>query len=189
MQSFDEMFAQSGTQLAERIERDTSTLGNLITRHLVEFDRTVKTYGSELVERLGQRTRGGGRVRVDGQVRGQVLAERRLVAVNVDDVRLLREDGLAVGGERVQRSTEGQHAVRNAIWIGPWLGGQVVIGALGRYGDSASNILPNWVDVAVVIVFALAIFYWAVSLTLTKEGIAVAVAKDAQQLAYDTRER
>ena len=40
-----------------------------------------------------------------------------------------------------------------------------------------------------VIVFALAIFYWAVSLTLTKEGTAAAVAKDAQQMAYDTREQ
>ena len=98
--------------------------------------------------------------------------------------------GLALFAVGTWRSGTGaQHAVRNAIWIGPWLGGQVVIGALGRYGDSASNILPNWADVAVVIVFALAIFYWAVSLTLTKEGTAAAVAKDAQQLAYDTRER
>jgi amino acid transporter len=98
--------------------------------------------------------------------------------------------GLALFAVGTWRSGTGaQHAARNAIWIGPWLGGQVVIGALGRYGDSASNILPNWVDVAVVIVFALAIFYWAVSLTLTKEGTAAAVAKDAQQLAYDTRER
>jgi amino acid transporter len=98
--------------------------------------------------------------------------------------------GLALFAVGTWRSGTGaQHAVRNAIWIGPWLGGQVVIGALGRYGDSASDILPNWVDVAVVIVFALAIFYWAVSLTLTKEGTAAAVAKDAQQLAHDTRER
>jgi amino acid transporter len=98
--------------------------------------------------------------------------------------------GLALFAVGAWRSPSGaQHAVRNAIWIGPWLGGLVVIGALGRYGDSASNILPNWVDVAVVIVFALAIFYWAVSLTLTKEGTAAAVAKDAQQLAYDTHER
>ena len=33
-----------------------TTLGNLITRHLAEFDRTVKTYGGEMVERLGERT-------------------------------------------------------------------------------------------------------------------------------------
>ena len=41
---------------AERIARDSTTLGNLITRHLGEFDRTVKTYGGEMVERLGDRT-------------------------------------------------------------------------------------------------------------------------------------
>jgi hypothetical protein len=62
----------------------------------------------------------------------------------------------------------------------------VLIGALGRYGGGAS-ILPNWVDIAVVIVFALAIFYWAVSLTLTKVETAAAIAKDAQQIDYDTR--
>jgi amino acid transporter len=33
--------------------------------------------------------------------------------------------------------------LRSAIWIGPWLVGQVVIGWLGRYGDGARNILPG----------------------------------------------
>jgi amino acid transporter len=98
--------------------------------------------------------------------------------------------GLALFAVGTWRSDTGaQHTVRNAIWIGPWLGGQVVIGALGRYGDGASNILPNWVDIAVVIIFSLVIFYWAASLTMTKEGTAAAIAKDAQQLAYDTPER
>src|SRR5665811_2518669 len=45
-----------GTELSEKISRDAGTLGSLITRHIAEFDRTVKTYGGELVERLGQRT-------------------------------------------------------------------------------------------------------------------------------------
>ena len=63
----------------------------------------------------------------------------------------------------------------------------MLIGALGRYGGGARNILPNWVDIAVVIVFALAIFHWAVSLSLNKEGAAAAVAKDAQQIDYDAR--
>lgn len=95
--------------------------------------------------------------------------------------------GLALFAVGTRHSGAGaQHAVRNALWIGPWLGGQVVIGALGRYGDGASNILPNWIDIGVVIIFSLVIFYWAVSLTLTKEGAAGLIAKDAQQLAYDT---
>jgi Apolipoprotein A1/A4/E domain len=54
--AFEEMFSHTGTALGEKISRDSSTLGNLITRHLAEFDRTVKTYGAELVERLGART-------------------------------------------------------------------------------------------------------------------------------------
>ena len=65
----------------------------------------------------------------------------------------------------------------------------MIIGALGRYGEGARNILPNWADIAVVIVFALAIFYWAVSLTLNKDAAAAAVATDAQQFDYETRER
>src|SRR5262249_22068434 len=79
-------------------------------------------------------------------------------------------------------NTGAQHKIRNALWIGPWLGGQVVIGMLGRYGNGSRNLLPGWVDIAVVIVFALAIFYWAVSLTLTEEDTTAAVGKDAQQI-------
>jgi hypothetical protein len=45
------------------------------------------------------------------------------------------------------------------------------------------------VDVAVVIVFSLAIFYWAVSLTLNEREAAAAVAKDALQINYETLER
>ena len=55
------MFTHGGSELAEKISRDSSTLGNLITRHLAEFDRTVKTYGGELVERLGVAHAGGQR--------------------------------------------------------------------------------------------------------------------------------
>ena len=95
--------------------------------------------------------------------------------------------GLALFAVGAWRSGTGaKHTVRHAIWIAPWLGGQVVLGALGRYGDGARNILPNWVDLGVVIAFALAIFYWAVSLTLTRDEAAAEVAKDAQQIDYET---
>ena len=97
--------------------------------------------------------------------------------------------GLALFTVGAWRSgTSAQHTVRNAIWIGPWFGGQVLLGMLGRYGGGR-NILPNWIDIAVVIVFSLAIFYWAVSLTLNEEATATAVAKDARQIDYDTRAR
>ena len=38
----------------DRVGRDSATLGSLITRHLSEFDRTLKTYGGELAERIGE---------------------------------------------------------------------------------------------------------------------------------------
>jgi amino acid transporter len=81
--------------------------------------------------------------------------------------------------------TGAQRTIRNSFWIAPWFGGQVLIGWLGRYGNGCKNLLPNWVDIAVVIVFSLMIFYLAVRLTLTKEATAAAVAKDAQQINYE----
>ncbi|MGI8527076.1 MAG: hypothetical protein ACR2K5_13025 [Pseudolabrys sp.] len=56
LQAFEDMFTHSGTELTEKISRGSNTLGNLIIRHMGEFDRTVKVYGGELVERLGART-------------------------------------------------------------------------------------------------------------------------------------
>ena len=73
--------------------------------------------------------------------------------------------------------------LRSALWIGPWLAGQVLIGWLGRYGDGARNVLPGWFDIAVVIAFALTIFYWAVSLANTQAQAALAIEQDAGQLS------
>jgi amino acid transporter len=88
----------------------------------------------------------------------------------------------AIGAWR--KRTGASRALGNAVWIGPWLGGHVVLGWLGRYGGGR-NILPNWVDVGVVIAFALAIFYWATSLRLSAEDSAIEVAKDAGQIDYE----
>src|SRR5882672_4767419 len=96
--------------------------------------------------------------------------------------------GLALFAVGALRShTAASRTARNAAWIGPWFGGQVLIGWVGRYGNGSRNLLPNWVDLFVVIVFALAIFYWAVNLALTKERSAAAVEKDAHQIDYAAR--
>jgi amino acid transporter len=81
--------------------------------------------------------------------------------------------------------TGAEGMVRNAIWIAPWLGGHVLIGFAGRYGVGALNLLPNWIDIAVVIMFALTIYYWAVSLTMASGKVLAAVGRDANQLAGD----
>jgi hypothetical protein len=88
----------------------------------------------------------------------------------------------AIGAKRAGTGAAG--TIRSVRWTFPWLAGHVVIGAVGRYGPGARNILPDWVDVAVVIGFALGIFYWAVSMAMPKEETAAAVAKDAYQIDY-----
>ena len=87
----------------------------------------------------------------------------------------------AIGAKR--RGTNAFDFTRNAGWIAPWLGGQVLIGWLGRYGGGSRNILPNWIDIGVVIVFSLVVYYWAVSAALSEQQAAAAVARDAHQLS------
>jgi amino acid transporter len=87
----------------------------------------------------------------------------------------------AIGAKR--NKTSAFDFTRNAIWMVPWFAGQVLIGWLGRYGGGSRNILPNWIDIGVVIVFSLVIYYWAVGLALTEQQTQAAVAKDAHQLA------
>jgi hypothetical protein len=64
------------------------------------------------------------------------------------------------------------------------LAGQVVIGWLGRYGIGARSLIPNWLDIAIVVAFALTIFYWAISLANGEAEAAAAIAKDS---ACETR--
>jgi len=86
----------------------------------------------------------------------------------------------AIGAWRAR--TKAYVTLRNAVWILPWFGGQVLIGWLGRYGIGATGVLPDWIDITIVIIFALSIFYWAVSVASTKPQAAAAVDKDAGQL-------
>jgi amino acid transporter len=93
--------------------------------------------------------------------------------------------GLVLFGIGVQRAgTDALGMLRSALWIGPWIGGSVVIGALGRYGDGSHNWLPNWIDLLVVTVFSLVIFYWAVQQTMSREKVQIAVAKDSAQIDF-----
>jgi amino acid transporter len=80
--------------------------------------------------------------------------------------------------------TLGDMKARNGLWMLPWLGGHVVIGALGRYGGGY-NVLPAWVDICAVIAFSLAIFYAALRITLTTQQCAAAIAKDSYQLDFE----
>ncbi len=64
---------------------------------------------------------------------------------------------------------------RAASWIWPWLIGMTILGLLGRYGSGSESYLPEWIDLAFVIVFSLVIFYYAVSLAMTTKQVQDAV--------------
>jgi amino acid transporter len=73
-------------------------------------------------------------------------------------------------------------SLRNSWWIPLWLGGDLVLGWFGRYGDSARQSLPEGIDLVVVIVWSLAIYQLALALRLEPNGVSEEVAKDAHQL-------
>lgn len=75
---------------------------------------------------------------------------------------------------------------RAAAWVWPWLIGMTIIGLLGRYGAGAHMALPNWVDIGVVVVFSLAIFYYAVSLAMDGDAIRRLVDRDQELAAQGT---
>lgn len=78
---------------------------------------------------------------------------------------------------------------RGVRWVPVWLLGLLVIGWLGRYDSGASahggelNLLPEWWDLLVVIVFSLVIYFWAVRQAAPSEQIAEFVADDEAKLA------
>ena len=58
-------------------------------------------------------------------------------------------------------------ALSAALWLPVWLIGLGIISWLGQFGGGASlppvntKTIPFWWDIAVVAVFSLAIYYWA----------------------------
>jgi amino acid transporter len=75
--------------------------------------------------------------------------------------------------------------LRGALWVGPWLVGMTVIGYFGRYGkDNYPSLpqMPEWIDLIVVVVFSLVIFYWAVTLRVNSEHVAEMVAAEEEEI-------
>lgn len=62
---------------------------------------------------------------------------------------------------------------RYSLWVWPWLAGLTAIGCFGRYGGTGA--LPEWWDLLVVSVFALVVYYTAVSLSMPAEDVAALV--------------
>jgi amino acid transporter len=62
---------------------------------------------------------------------------------------------------------------KSLIWILPWFIGLAVISYHGQYGGT--KLIPEWVDLGVVAVFSLVIFFLAVGLRLSAERVVAAI--------------
>jgi amino acid transporter len=84
---------------------------------------------------------------------------------------------------------------RNSIWVWPWLVGTLIIGWLGRYdsnggmdrksGGGELFVFPAWIDLLVVIVFSLAIFFWATTMGVQGEKVEEAIKVDVENLVEE----
>jgi amino acid transporter len=70
---------------------------------------------------------------------------------------------------------------RAMAWIWPWLGGMVVLGLLGNYGDSSVHVLPEDFDALFVVAFSLIIFYVASNAVAPTAMVEEAVKRDQEE--------
>ena len=108
------------------------------------------------------------------------------------------------------KKTDSLTKMAHAVWIAPWLIGLTIISSMGRYGawgpksipDPANpgkfiyntayhnwlsrfhDFLPSEVDLLVVIVFSVAIYYWAVSCVMKQADVDAAIERDAHQINF-----
>ena len=69
-------------------------------------------------------------------------------------------------------------------WMLPWFVGLAVISLLGQYGDSALKVIPEWIDLLVVAVFSVGVFFLGVRFALPPERVREAFeAEDAEEAA------
>jgi amino acid transporter len=74
----------------------------------------------------------------------------------------------------------------NALgWMVPWFIGLAVISLLGQYGDSALKIIPEWIDLIVVAIFSLVIFYVGVRMALPASRVAESFRQEEEEAAND----
>ncbi|MCW2526852.1 MAG: family permease [Pseudonocardiales bacterium] len=97
----------------------------------------------------------------------------------------------------VVKQTDAMTKAKHAIWVGPWLVGLTLISALGRYGAWGPNdtdghnwlsryheFLPAEVDLVVVIVFSVAVYYWAIGCVMEQRDVDAAIERDAHQINF-----
>lgn len=91
--------------------------------------------------------------------------------------------GLIIFGIGVAtKNTNDAVNLRGGAWVVPWLGGLTIISALGRYGTGAHNVIPDWIDLLVVVAFALVIFFFTRQFEQSPEAVVAAVEAEQRYL-------
>ena len=76
-------------------------------------------------------------------------------------------------------STRPSLDLRYTRWLWPYLIGMAIISYLGQYGGGRA-LIPLWIDIAVVIVFSIAIFTWAVRSVMPTTQVRASVERDEE---------
>ena len=95
------------------------------------------------------------------------------------------------------KKTNALEKVKHAVWIGPWLIGLTILSSMGRYGawgpqdvkghnwlSRNHNFLPPSWDLLVIVVFSIAIYYWALSCVMKQADVDAAIERDAHQINF-----
>lgn len=75
---------------------------------------------------------------------------------------------------------------RPSLWIWPWLAGLALITWLGQF--DARKVIPFWWDMALVVAFSLAIYYWALGLALPQERVRAYVEAQREEEKVEERQ-
>ncbi len=65
---------------------------------------------------------------------------------------------------------------KNSAWLGAYLLGMGIISWQGQFGPENSARIPFWWDMALVAVFSLAIYFWAMNSSLSRAEMEAAIA-------------
>ena len=68
---------------------------------------------------------------------------------------------------------------RHTVWLWPYLAGMAIISLLGQYGGGLA-LIPQWIDIAIVIIFSFVIFAWAVASVMPVERVHAAIEGDKE---------
>ena len=66
---------------------------------------------------------------------------------------------------------------KSAVWLPVWLIGMGIISWQGQYGPGNTGNIPFWLDMLIVAVFGLAIYYWAMATRLPREEMLALVER------------